>query len=160
MAIIDVCYFPEVEANVSLKSLRLCLLVAATSACASRAPDPVFTPEATPSPSRSSVRRDPNVITQDELSDAKLQSQSVLEAIRLLRPKFLNERPHPKNQNSDPESGRVHASIDNSGVVGLDALATMHVASVAEIRYLNVAQAMQRFGGAAREGPVIVVKTL
>jgi hypothetical protein len=30
---------------------------------------------------------------------------------------------------------------------------------VVEIRFLTPSQAMQRFGGAAREGPVILVKT-
>jgi len=35
----------------------------------------------------------------------------------------------------------------------------MHVASVLDIRFLDAAAAMQRFGGAAREGPVILVRT-
>jgi hypothetical protein len=33
------------------------------------------------------------------------------------------------------------------------------VNSVLEIQFLSVAAAMQKFGGAAREGPVILVRT-
>jgi hypothetical protein len=135
----------------TLNHLRVCLLLVASTACASKDPTPVFTPEGTPAPSRA-IRRDPNLITRDELADAKLQSQSVLEVVRQLRPKFLNVR--------GTKASTVHAAIDSGPVVPLDALQSLHVAGVVEIRYLNPAQAMQRYGGASREGPVIVVKTL
>jgi hypothetical protein len=97
------------------------------------------------------------VISQEELSAPETQAQSVLDAIRALRPQFLNSR--GTNSHSDPEAGQVHVSIDNGRIGPLSDLSLMHVNGVIEIRYLSVAQAMQKFGGAAREGPVIVVKT-
>ena len=107
-------------------------------------------------PARTSRNRD--LITQDDLAvDPTLRAQSVLEVIRVLRPQFLNER--GTNTYSDPEAGKVHASIDNARIISLAELQSMHANEVIEIRYLNVAQAMQKFGTAARQGPVILVIT-
>ena len=54
---------------------------------------------------------DRNLITREELSaDASINAQSVLDAIRSLRPQFLTER--GKNSHSDDEAGRVHVSLD------------------------------------------------
>lgn len=94
----------------------------------------------------------------DELRDPGLAGQSVLEVVRKLRPNFLSSR--GVQSRSNPEAGRVHASINGNGVVSLDELRTMHTAGVVEIRFLNAAAAMQRFGGAAQEGPVILVQTM
>src|SRR6185503_19470226 len=101
-------------------------------------------------------RRDRDVITQSELADPALRAMSVLDVIRSLRPQFLTVR--GRVSNSDPEAGQVHASFDFNGVVPLRELANMHANGIVEIRFLNAAAAMQRFGGSAHEGPVIVVK--
>lgn len=135
------------------KSFRVLLLLAATGACAGRAPSSGAAGETR----ESSVRRDPNVISMDELSDPALRGQSVLEVVRTLRPNFLVNR--GVQSRSNPESGRVHASINGVSVVSLDELRPMHVAGVVEIRFLSAAAAMQRFGGAAQQGPVILVRT-
>jgi len=127
---------------------RAVLLLAATLACAGR-------PSSTEG---GSVRRDPNVILADELSETSLAGMNVLEVVRRLRPNFLATR--GVQSQSNPESGRVHASINGNGVVSLDELRTMQTAGVVEIRLLSVAAAMQRFGGAAQEGPVILVRTI
>jgi hypothetical protein len=106
----------------------------------------------------SGVRRDPNVIMADELSNASLAGLSVFEVVRRLRPNYLSSRGVQSRNN--PESGRVHASINGVGVVSIDELRTMVAAGVVEIRFLSPAAAMQRFGGAAQEGPVILVRTM
>jgi hypothetical protein len=124
------------------------LLLAGTLACAGR-------PSSTEG---GAVRRDPNVIMADELSETSLAGMSVLEVVRRLRPNFLSTR--GVQSRSNPESGRVHASINGNGVVSLDELRTMQTAGVVEIRLLSAAAAMQRFGGAAQEGPVILVRTI
>jgi hypothetical protein len=88
--------------------------------------------------------------------------------VRSLRPQFLSVRgTHTLQDTStarkgavDPEAGKVHASIDGTKIVSVEELAGISANSVAEIRFLNPAQAMQRFGGAAREGPVILVTTM
>ena len=81
----------------------------------------------------------------------------MLQAIRNLRPQFLNVR--GKNSQSNPEAGRVHASIDYGTIIPVEDLDHMHVNAILEIRFLNAGAAMQKFGGTAHEGPVIVVIT-
>jgi hypothetical protein len=105
----------------------------------------------------SAGRQNRNVITAQELSAPGLRALSVLEAIRQLRPQYLSVR--GKNSQSDPEAGRVHASLDYGTIVPVDDLSQMHVNAIVEIRFLDAGAAMQKFGGRAHEGPVIVVIT-
>jgi hypothetical protein len=108
------------------------------------------------------MSRDRNVITQAELADPAVSGRNVLEAVRALRPQYLTVRgTHTLQTTSaaDPETGKVHASLDGTKIVSVEELAGINANTVVEIRFLNPAQAMQRFGGAAREGPVILVKT-
>ena len=143
----------------TIRLLGACLALAACAACASGN---------TGARSESQAgRRDPNVIRLDELSDPAVSGRNVLEVVRVLRPQFLSVRgTHTLQDTStarkgmvDPEAGKVHASIDGTKIVSVEELAGITAGSVVEIRFLNPAQAMQRFGGAAREGPVILVKT-
>ena len=140
----------------SSKMLCVCLLVVATSACAAKAPVSGSTDER-----RTSSSRNRDLITQGDLAaDASLRAQSVLEIVKALRPHFLAD--HGSNSLSasglsDPDAGKVHVSIDGGRIVGLPELSGMHGSEILEIRYLNSAQAMQRFGTAARQGPVILV---
>jgi len=114
-----------------------------------------------------SGRRDRNVITRDELADPSLSGRNVLEVVRLLRPQFLTVRGTHTVQDTatarrgvvDQDAGKVHASIDGTRIVSVQELAGVTASTVVEIRFLTPSQAMQRFGGAAREGPVILVKT-
>lgn len=107
-------------------------------------------------------RRARDLITKDEMSRANVGSQSVLEVVTSLRPAFLNVRGlhNVAAAGGDAEAGKVHASIDGNKVVALDELRGILAGTVKEIRYLNPAAAMQRFGGGAREGPVILVTTM
>jgi hypothetical protein len=140
----------------------LCLLTA-VAACASSGAAPATAGVA--AASAASARRDPNVIMQEELADPSLSSLNAYDAIRALRPRFFSIR-GPQNFASagntpgDPESGQPHASIDGVGVVALDELKNLAVRSVIEIRFLDAAAAMQRFGASAHAGPVIVVRTM
>lgn len=156
----------------SLKEVGLCALVAAT-ACAGRAPSPGASDERESRP-QTSARRQRDVITKEELSDPAIRAQSVFEVVKLLRPHFLNDRgshsiPYSGSGGSegdkaraavDPGTGRVHVSIDNGAIRSLDELRSLHANGVVEIRFLSPAAAMQKFGGAAREGPVILVLTM
>ena len=147
-----------------LKKLPVYLLLAAVSAVAACASGGA--PGATTSDRPSSTRRDPNVITSEELAAPAMSALSVYDAIRTLRPNFLASRGTQVVAVEghaglvDTESGKVHASIDGSGVLALDELKRLHVAGVVEIRFLSAAAAMQKFGGSAKEGPVILVRTL
>ncbi len=143
-----------------MKTLISLAVVAVTAACAGHAPSGGAAQGAAPvaSPAASPARRNPNLISHEELQDPRVRSRNVLDVVKELRPNFLTER--GKNSMSDPEAGKVHASINGLGVVALDELKGILTNSVVEIQFLNPAAAMQRFGGAAREGPVIVVKTM
>lgn len=141
-----------------MRILCACVLVAGSAACAAKAPSSAST-DGTRAPSG----RNRDVITQEDLAaDPSLRAQSVIDVVRSLRPHFLNDRGSNSlgaGGSSDPEAGKVHASLDGGRVIPLSELIGMHANEVIEIRYLNEGQAMQRFGTAARQGPVIVVTT-
>ena len=133
------------------------MLLAVVGACASAAANSSPEPGAQ---AQAPAGRNRDLISQDELSaDPALRSLSVLDVVRTLRPHFLSERGVQRSA-SDPEGGKVHVSIDNGRIAPLSELSTMHANGVIEIRYLNAAQAMQKFGGAAHQGPVITVRTV
>jgi len=145
------------------------LLLAACAACSRSGSTTRSEPGASPEAATSvaSGRRDRNVITRDELADPSLSGRNVLEVVRLLRPQFLTVRGTHTVQDTatarrgvvDQDAGKVHASIDGTRIVSVEELAGVTASTVVEIRFLTPSQAMQRFGGAAREGPVILVKT-
>jgi hypothetical protein len=147
------------------------VLVAASAACASKSPSTAGSAEL---PSRpASTRRERDVISYEEIQDPAVRSRSVYEVVKVLRPQYFNDRgshgiPYSGSGGTDadkarlavdPGQGRVHASIDAGKIISVDELKNMHANSVLEIRFLSPAQAMQKFGGAALEGPVILVKT-
>jgi hypothetical protein len=149
----------------SMRFLGVCLGLIACAACSSAGGkrDDV----ATELKAQSSPRRDRNVISREELADPTIAGRNVLEVVRVLRPQFLTVRGNHNIQDTatarmgktDPEAGKVHASVDGTKIVSIEELAGITASTVAEIRFLTPSQAMQRFGGAAREGPVILVTT-
>ncbi len=152
----------------SSKLLSACVIVAVAGACAKSSP-----PETTPAPSGAIMtadaqpvtpegRRERDVITKEEMTRANVGSQNVIEVVTNLRPSFLNVRGlhNVAAVGGDPEAGKVHASIDGNKLVSLDEVRNVVASTVKEIRYLNPAAAMQRFGGDAREGPVILITTM
>ena len=139
-------------------SLPLALLALAfAGACASASKAPGAVEEST-SVQQSSSTRNRDIITQAEISAPGLGAQNVFEAVRQLRPQFLVDR-GTQQSTSNPETGRVHVSIDGQRILPVDELKSIMVRSVVEVRYLNAAAAMQKFGVAALQGPVILVRT-
>ena len=149
-------------------TLSACIFVAAATACATPAP-----PQTSPEPDaiaapQSLVNRNRDVITKEELAAPGFVTFSVLDVVRAIRPQYLSVRGMhslpAKNaagqQIVDEEAGKVHASIDGSKIVPVGELSAIRASTIVEIRYLSPAAAMQRFGGAAREGPVILIKTM
>jgi hypothetical protein len=132
------------------------MLLSAVAACAGRTA--ATDVGASPEQQSTSRRGDRDLITQEELSQPSVRAQSLLDLIRSTRPHFLNQR--GKNSHSDDEAGAVHVSIDNGRILPLQELANIHAGTAFEVRYLNASAAMQKFGGAAREGPVILVTTV
>ena len=134
-----------------------CLLLVAAGGCA-RAAAPAAGDRSAPQPARTAVRRNPNVITRDQLADPSLSRSSALEAVRLLRPTFLVYR--GAISVNDPGAGSVRVSIDGSSVSSLDDLAAIRASDVRSIRYLSASDATQRFGIASGGSPVIVVERM
>src|SRR4051812_30628850 len=124
--------------------------------------------ELTADPTTAPIRGNRYVIGAEELNGPRVSNLTVLDAVRTLRPQFLTVRGQNTapvkdaqgNQIIDEEAGKVHASIDGNRVIALNELNNIRAGTVFEVRYLNVAEAMQKFGGTAREGPVILVKTI
>lgn len=137
----------------------------ALGACASRPAAVATGAEATQA---AAPARNRDVITRDELTAPSVAPLTVLDAVRSLRPHFLTVRGMNTvpaktangEQVTDQESGKVHASIDGGRIVSVDELAGLRAGTVVEVRFLSPAAAMQRFGGAARQGPVILVTTM
>ncbi len=140
-----------------MKIFSRAIVLATTAACASSTPSPELQPGEIRTAQAPAASRNRDVITlQDIAADASLKAQTVLDVVRTLRPHFLNTRGLATNE----EMGRVHVNIDNGRMGALTDLNTIMAATVLEIRYYNIAQAMQKFGGLAMQGPVIAVKTV
>ena len=148
----------------STRLLRACIIVAVTGACA-KAPAPETAPSqagaittADAQPAAPEGRRNRDVITREEIASANVGTQTVLEVITALRPAFLSVR--GVQESGASESGRVHVSIDGGRIMSTDELRGIVAGTVKEIRFLNLGAAMQKFGGAALQGPVILVTTM
>ena len=94
-----------------------------------------------------------DVITRTELSDPGFTGLTVVEAIRRLRPRFLNQRQNGLH----PDEDGAQVSINGGPPGALSDLARIEVADVDEIRYLNAADANLRFGLASAMRPVLLV---
>ena len=101
------------------------------------------------------AKKDPNVITQEELQDPAITSRDAYTAIRHLRPNFFTYR-GPTTYN-DPAAGSVQFSTDYGPLRPIKELTQMNTFTFVEVRYLNADQAQNRFGINANAGPVIVL---
>ncbi len=144
------------------------ILLAVTGACAGNPAPGALQPTPAQRTQAGGAHLNRDVITEADIAaDPALKAQSVLQLIRVLRPHFLTDRgtsgitsqDERGNTYGDPEAGKVHVSIDNGRIESLSALESLHASNVVEIRFLSVAQAMQKFGSMSRQGPVIFVKT-
>jgi hypothetical protein len=138
------------------KSFRLLLVVGLSSmgACGNR---PTAAAPGTTGAPEPAIRRDPNVITEQEMSDPSVASGDALSAVRKLRPNFLQTRGTGSIQNKN--AGSIHVSINNGPLLTLSDLSGMRATDVKEVRYISASDATQRFGTAAGTGGVLLVKT-
>jgi len=133
---------------------RRCLVVllALSGACASSSPS---TAGGNVSQSASERKKNPDVISQEELTDPAIMSLDLATAIRRLRPGFF--RTSGPQSFSNSSAGQVQYSHDFGPLQPVNQLAGMNTMSIAEIRYLGVNEAANRFGLNANGGPVIVI---
>ena len=128
---------------------RLCLaFCAAVAACASGG-----AAGGTPATATASTRQ-ADVITQAEI-DSTLGLTSALDAVQRLRPRFL--------RNSGARSVRATESgplvrVDNEMVGGVEALRSIGLSEVGEIRYYSAVDATARFGGITNRPLIHVIR--
>jgi len=99
--------------------------------------------------------KNPDVISQEELTDPAIVSLDLATAIRRLRPGFF--RSSGPQSFSNTTAGQVQYSHDFGPLQPVSQLRSMNSMSIVEIRYLGVNEAANRFGLNANGGPVIVL---
>ena len=132
------------------------VLVLATS-CASQVANTSETPTAS-----ERIRKDPNIISVEELQDPAIAGIDADNAIHQLRPAFFRVRgPQTLRVEANPAAapGQVHISQDFGPLQPVAALTGISVRSLVEVRYLNAVEAQARFGINANGGPVIILLT-
>jgi hypothetical protein len=103
------------------------------------------------------IRKNPDVISQQELRDPTIAGVDAMTAIRQLRPAFFRTRGPQSFVNSS--AGQVQISQDYGPLQSMNSLVQVDTRSLVEVRYLNANDAQNRFGINANGGPVIVVLT-
>ena len=126
------------------------VLIVLSSACASSQANDNELRVVEPKP-----KKNPLVITRDELQDPAITSRDALTAIRHLRPNFFVYR-GPTTYN-DPSAGATQFSQDYGPLRPVSELASMNTFTFVEVRYLDANAAQNRFGINANAGPVIVL---
>lgn len=131
----------------------LVVLLVAGAACAQKtASTSTGATSATPR-----VRKNPDVISQEELRDPTIAGVDAMTAIRQLRPAFFRNRGPQSFTNAT--AGQVQVSQDYGPLQPVSQLSTVDTRSLVEVRYLSANDAQNRFGINANGGPVIVVLT-
>jgi len=125
----------------------------ASSGTASQAGDPQTTTVSSPVPQRQ--RKDPNVITEAELSSRP--TLTALQAVEQLRPQFLRIRGTTTLGNA--QTGDViWVYVDGTRMGQVDVLHNIGVHEVREIRYLNPSEATNRYGTGHVQGAILVTR--
>ena len=133
---------------------RLCLAASLVfaAACASRPPVDVEPGGVVAGPRPKAMA---NVISRAELTDPIVNGMDALRAIRQLRPAFF--RTSGPQSFSNGAAGDVLMSQDYGPLQPVSQLVMFNTLNIAEVRYLGINEAANRFGINANGGPVIVV---
>ena len=138
---------------ITRSSLIIAAVVAFVTAGCASSPAGSGATQQSSSPSRARSSRD--VITQEEL--AKVDVQNALDAVRRLRPSFLQT--HGGMTSSITQGGQdVVVYVDNTKMGGPSTLAQIPITDVKEIQYLNGTDATQRYGTGHGSGAIIVIR--
>ena len=103
------------------------------------------------------IRKNPDIISQQELRDPTIAGTDAMTAIRQLRPAFFRNRGPQSFTNAS--ACQVQVSQDYGPLQTVNSLTAVDTRSLVEVRYLNANDAQNRFGINANGGPVIVVLT-
>lgn len=100
---------------------------------------------------KSGERRDRNVITRAEIEQSP--EHSALALVRNLRPGMLNDRGRTSIAQRDPG---IVVFLNDQRYGDLSSLDGIEVNTIEEIRFLNAAQAQQRYGMGYPQGVILV----
>lgn len=129
-------------------------LALVTGCAASRSAVAVPSPEARPIRAQTPTRA--SLVAQEEIRSVET-GYTALEAVRRLRPEFLNR--HATPMPGDAEEGFAVVYLDGVRLGGLKTLENIPVTTIVEIRYLRPSAAAQWLGKNHRGG-VIAVSTI
>jgi hypothetical protein len=136
---------------VSVIRISIAALLVLSAACASKSVDTSKEVGAV----QPKARRNPNVISQEELQAPAITSRDALSALRQLRPNFFSYR--GPTGSTEPGAGSVQISHDYGPLQPVSTLKSLNTFGLVEVRYLNPEDAALRFGLNANGGPVIVL---
>ncbi len=127
----------------SASLLSLALTVQLAAACAA-------SPSSGPA-AGTTARRDPTVITEEQLLDARFES--VYDAVRLLKAQWLIERNLDDLTSTNPT---MVVYLDDARMGGLEALRDIQAKTAAYVRYIDGPRAMARWGRGHERGVILV----
>ena len=107
-----------------------------------------------PHASTTRQKRDPNLITQDEIE--RVTAANAYDAVQMLRPTFLRTRGVTSYVTGVPEMAVVY--LDGIKMGSISQLERIPTVGIVSIRYLNAIDANQRYGR-GHEGGAILVDT-
>lgn len=100
-------------------------------------------------------RKDPNVITLEEL--ATRPTLTARQAIEQLRPQFLRMRGTTTLGNAQTQD-MIWVYFDGTRMGGVEMLNNIGVHEIREIRYLNPSEATNRYGTGHVQGAILVTR--
>ena len=136
------------------------LALVATAGCSTRNAETAPVTEATAqSGTQSSVRRNANTITSQELAESG--SQNLYQAVQTLRPQWLRARPRTSIATGSATGGasavdQTVVYLDQNKFGGLQSLQQLTLGGVQEIRFYDGVEATNRFGTGHSAGAIVV----
>jgi hypothetical protein len=104
-------------------------------------------------PSTARTGRTANVITKEEIADTR--ASNVYDAIRVLRPNFLNS--HGRTTINGADTGYPKVYLDRNLLGDINSLKTLNPSGIREIHYYNGSEASSRFGLDNASGAIEVI---
>lgn len=106
-------------------------------------------------PSASTTRRDPNVITVEEIRSTP--AQTLYDAVRALRPAWMmRSRPTALSQQNQAQ---LLVYVDGTRFGGMESLRRINPGSAQAVRYYSPSSAEARFGPGHLQGAIEVITT-
>jgi hypothetical protein len=98
--------------------------------------------------------RQRDVLTRDEIQSSAQAEMDLFQAIRSLRPRFLQPPPGVRTAASTATGLAVY--IERNRQQGIDVLRTIPARTVQEVRYLDPAKSTSEFGPLAGSGAIVI----